>query len=87
MADRERLLRGLREAAKEHARYRREAEQGGSIPAHFVTLTTAIYHWADLVKVLEEYERGTTAFRDGRNDPAEPGEDDLPDHKRRVLQY
>ena len=54
---------------------------------HFTTLTTAIYHWADLAAVLEEYERCTTAHRQGRRDPPEPGEAALPDGKRRVLQY
>ena len=62
-------------------------QQGGCIPAHFTTLTTAIYHWADLAAVLEEYERCTTAHRHGRSDPPEPGESALPANKRRVLQY
>ena len=81
------LMGNLRAAVEKHARFRRDVEQGGCIPAHFVTLTTAIYHWADLADVLEEYERRTTANRHGRRDPDEPGEAALPDHKRRVLQY
>ncbi len=72
---------------EQHARYRRDLQQGGCIPAHFTTLTTAIYHWADLHAVLEEYERRTTEKRHGRRDPPEPGEAALPDGKRRVLQY
>ena len=52
----------------------REAQQGGSVPAHFVTLTTAIYHWSDLALLLERCEDSTTRLRGGRVDPLEPGE-------------
>ena len=87
LAEREQVLQQLREATEGHARYRREVAQGGSIPSHFVTLTTACYQWADLARVLEEYERCTTANREGAQDPCEPGEDRLTPEKRRVMQY
>ena len=57
------------------------------MPSHFVTLTTAIYQWDDLAKILEQYESGTDQYRQGRRDPLEPGEEDLPPKKRRVMQY
>ena len=81
------MLQELRSATEMHARYRREVDQGGSIPSHFVTLTTAVYQWADLARVLADYERHTKAHRDGRSDPLEPGEDKLTPEKRRVLHY
>ena len=77
-------MRSLRSSVEQHARHRREVEQGGSLPTHFVTLTTAIYQWADLARVLEEYEDFTSRQRQGRMDPAEPGEDKLPAQKRRA---
>lgn len=52
-----------------------------------MTLTTAIYHWADLRQWLREYEERTTELTGGRRDPREPGEDKVPDDKRRVLRY
>ena len=52
-----------------------------------MTLTTAVYQWADLARVLADYERCTTAHRQGRSDPLEPGEEKLTPEKRRVLQY
>ena len=54
---------------------------------HFITLTTAIYHWQDLAQWLREYAERTTALRGGRQDPLEPGEDKVPEDKRLVLQY
>ena len=33
---------------------------GGEIPCHFTTLTTAIYHWQDLAKILEKYDVAVT---------------------------
>ena len=66
---------------------RRCVTQGGEIPVHFITLTTAIYHWDDLGRLLREYEARTTAHRGGRCDPLEPGEDKVPEDKRRVLQH
>ena len=54
-----------------------DLEQGGEIPVHFITLTTAIYHWADLGKILREYEESTTECRGGRQDPLEPGEEQV----------
>ena len=74
LGQRRQLLSALRAAQQQHTKNRRDLEQGGCIPAHFTTLTTAIYHWADLAAVLEEYERRTTALRQGRRDPPEPGE-------------
>ena len=62
-------------------------QQGGDIPCHFTTLTTAIYQWQDLAQILETYERQTLARRGGRNDPLEPSEARLDPHMRRVLQY
>ena len=53
---------------------------------HFVTLTTAIYHWQDLAAVLRDYDAGTKRHRGGRSDPLEPGEDKVPEDKRRVVQ-
>ena len=63
----------VRKAMPHYARLLREVEQGGEVPAHFVTLTTAIYHWDDLAAVLGEYERCTTALRHGRSDHWGPG--------------
>ena len=60
---------------------------GGEIPVHFITLTTAIYHWRDLANVLREYEKSTTQCREGRRDPYEPGEEKVPEEKRRVQIY
>ena len=77
----------LRECASEHHRLRRCVEQGGEIPVHFITLTTAIYHWRDLANVLREYEKCTTACRGGRRDPFEPGEEQVAEEKRRVQIY
>ena len=57
------------------------------MPSHFVTLTTAIYQWADLARVLEEYEKSTRKNRQGRTDPPEPGEETIPAQKRRVQVY
>ena len=54
---------------------------------HFITLTTAIYHWRDLANVLREYEKCTTACRGGRRDPFEPGEEQVAEEKRRVQIY
>ena len=54
---------------------------------HFITLTTAIYHWDDLATLLREYEARTTARRGGRSDPLEPGEEKVHGDKRRVLHY
>ncbi|CAK0870327.1 unnamed protein product, partial [Prorocentrum cordatum] len=87
LAERAPLLHSFQEAIEQHARYRRDAEQGGCIPAHFITLTTAIYHWSDLAHVLDEFETQTTSYRHGRCDPLEPGEGALTDGKRRVLQH
>ena len=83
------LMRGLRDAIEQHARHRREVEQGGSMPSHFVTLTTAIYQWADLKRVLEDYEGFARQRRGGahRIDPLEPGEDRVPAERRRVQMY
>ena len=53
---------------------------------HFITLTTAIYHWADLSNLLREYDECTTTLRGDRRDPLEPGEEQVPIEKRRVLQ-
>ena len=50
---------------------------GGEIPCHFTTLTTAIYHWSDLAKCLENYETATVTHRGGRSDPLEPSEKQL----------
>ena len=83
----EELLRTLRAATQQHARFRRDLEQGGCIAAHYTILTTAICHWADLQSVLAECELKTMRNRGNRRDPDEPGEGALPDSKRRVLQY
>ena len=83
----ETTVRQLEEKTTSLALCLRQVQQGGAVPAHFVTLTTAIYHWADLACMLEQYERSTTALRDGRMDPLEPGEDRVPLAKRRVCQY
>jgi endonuclease/exonuclease/phosphatase family metal-dependent hydrolase len=80
-------VRQLEEKTSELARSLRQVQQGGAVPAHFVTLTTAIYHWPDLACILEQYEKSTTALRHGRMDPLEPGEDRVPLAKRRVCQY
>ena len=78
---------GLRDLARRHFRLRRCVEQRGEVPVHFITLTTAIYHWADLAQWLREYEERTTELRGGRQDPLEPGEDKVPEDKRRVLHH
>ena len=80
-------LRQLQQKVSEHCRLRRCVEQGGEIPVHFITLTTAIYHWADLGNILREYEERTTACRGGRQDPLEPGEEQVVTEKRCVLNY
>ena len=81
------LLQELRAETQDHARCRREMEQGGGLPTHFVTLTTAVYHWDDLHQVLQKYERFIKSHRGGRLDPPEPGEADLPDAQRLVRRY
>ena len=60
---------------------------GGEIPCHFTTLTTAIYHWSDLAKCLENYETATVTRRGGRSDPLEPSEKQLSPERRRVLRF
>ena len=60
---------------------------GGEIPCHFTTLTTAIYHWSDLAKCLENYETASVTRRGGRSDPLEPSEKQLSPERRRVLRY
>ena len=60
---------------------------GGEIPCHFSTLTTAIYHWDDLAKCLEKYEKAVMSRRGGRSDPLEPSERKLSEERRRVLRY
>ena len=60
---------------------------GGEIPCHFTTLTTAIYHWDDLAKCLEKYEKAVKSRRGGRSDPLEPSERKLSEERRRVLRY
>ena len=60
---------------------------GGEIPCHFTTLTTAIYHWDDLAKCLEKYEKAVMSRRGGRGDPLEPSERKLSEERRRVLRY
>ena len=87
LRERRRVLSALQAGVQTHARHRREAEQGGGVAAHFVTLTTAVYQWDDLAQVLEKYEKGIEQYRHGRRDPLEPGEEALPDRKRRALQY
>ena len=77
----------LRSLARKHSRLRRCVEQRGEVPVHFITLTTAIYHWQDLAQWLREYAERTTELRGGRQDPLEPGEDKVPEEKRLVLQY
>jgi hypothetical protein len=62
-------------------------QAGGEIPCHFSTLTTAIYHWQDLAKILEKYEVAVTQRRQGRSDPLEPAERKLSAERRRVLKY
>lgn len=62
-------------------------QAGGEIPCHFTTLTTAIYHWQDLAKILENYEVAVTQRRHGRADPLEPSERKLSVERRRVLKY
>ena len=47
LTDTEHLGR-LQQSVCEHVRLCRCVEQGGEIPVHFITLTTAIYHWKDL---------------------------------------
>ena len=49
-------LKHLRRRTFEHAGTRRCVEEGGEVPVHFVTLTTAIYYWADLARLLRAYE-------------------------------
>ena len=77
----------LERATSDLATTRRALEQGGEVPAHFLTLTTAIYHWDDLRTILQEYDQCTTLLRDGRRDPLEPGEEILPEAKRLVQAY
>ena len=77
----------LRHKTAAHFRLRRCAEQRGEVPVHFITLTTAIYHWQDLAPILERYEEGSRAYRSGRSDPLEPGEQNVPAAKLRVLHY
>ena len=60
---------------------------GGEIPCHSSTLTTAIYHWDDLAKCLEKYEKAVKSRRGGRSDPLEPSEKKLSEERRRVLRY
>ena len=60
---------------------------GGEIPCHFTTLTTAIYHWSDLAKCLENYETATVTRRGGRSDPLEPSEKQVSPERRRVLRF
>ena len=60
---------------------------GGEIPCHFTTLTTAIYHWDDLAKCVEKYEKAVKFRRGGRSDPLEPSERKLSEERRRVLRY
>ena len=60
---------------------------GGEIPCHFTTLTTAIYHWQDLAKILEKYDVAVTQRRQGRSDPLEPSERKLSVERRRVLKF
>jgi hypothetical protein len=62
-------------------------QAGGEIPCHFTTLTTAIYQWQDLAKILEKYEVAVTQRRQGRSDPLEPAERKLSAERRRVLKY
>ena len=57
LSERRQVLQDLRREVEQHARYRREVEEGGSIPAHFVTLTTALHQWDDLAEILEKYEK------------------------------
>ena len=74
------LLEKLQEAVE-------RLRAGGEIPCHFTTLTTAIYHWQDLAKILEKYEVAVTQRRHGRADPLEPSERKLSVERRRVLKY
>ena len=74
------LLRELQDAVT-------RIKSGGEIPCHFTTLTTAIYHWQDLAKILERYEAAVTQRRHGRSDPLEPSERKLSVERRRVLKY
>ena len=60
---------------------------GGEIPCHFITLTTAVYHWDDLAKCLEKFEKAVKSRRGGRSDPLEPGERKLSEERRRVLPW
>ena len=84
---REEAFKTLRAKTEQHFRKRRCVEQRGEVPVHFVTLTTAIYHWQDLAAILEDYEVGTRQHRGGREDPLEPGESQVPAAKLRVLHY
>ena len=71
--------RRVAEAAGKRARVRREVEQGGSTPVHFVTLTTAVYQWEDLHRVLCKYDRGTGGYRkvgEGAGSEARPFPDE-----------
>ena len=77
----------LRALTSRYAKMKRCIDQGGEVPVHFITLTTAIYHWDDLATLLREYEARTTARRGGRSDPLEPGEEKVHGDKRRVLHY
>ena len=49
-------------------------QAGGETPCYFSTLTTAIYHWQDLAKILEKYEVAAAQRRQGRSDPLESAE-------------
>ena len=68
-------LKYLRECTSHHWRLRRCVEQRGEVPVHFLTFTTAIFYWADLERLLRNYEERVAMFRGGRQDPLELGED------------
>ena len=75
-------LKYLRECTSHHWRLRRCVEQRGEVPVHFLTFTTAIFYWADLERLLRDYEERIAMFRGGRRDPLEPGEDRVPEDGR-----
>ena len=87
IADRAEVFKRLQHCVTEHSCLRRCVQQRGEVPVHFITLTTAIYHWDDLARLLREYEACTKELRGGRQDLLEPGENKVPADKRRVLQY
>ena len=60
---------------------------GGEIPCHFTTLTTAIYHWSNLAKCLENYETASVTRRGGRSDALNPSKKQLSPERRRVLRF